>query len=183
MPSMLPMPSCPTCLPPRMRRWAASAPALACLLLAACVGPWTTPLQPGDTMATVQQRFGTPSTEHALADGVRRLEYTAGPYGKWVLMVDVDAGGRVLRAENVRDESHFNRVQPGITREQLRQQLGAPSWEWRVRYHDQTVWSYRFQSPFCLVFHVGITPAGVVEDTSYGPDPACEDPPSRRGRR
>jgi ribulose-5-phosphate 4-epimerase/fuculose-1-phosphate aldolase len=73
-----------------------------------------------------------------------------------------------------RDEAHFNRIQPGITRDELRRQLGEPSRVWQVRYHDQTVWSYRFDGRFCLVFHVGITPQGVVEDTSYGPDAGCE---------
>jgi hypothetical protein len=45
-----------------------------------------------------------------------------------------------------------------------------------VRYRDQTVWSYRFENIFCQAFHVGISPAGVVEDTSFGPDPRCERP-------
>ena len=168
----------------RMPQVATYATLLVSLVLSACAGPWGTTITPGEPTTSVVQRLGPPTAVHLLPDGGRRLEYWGGTYGLQTLMVETDAQGRVLGAENVRDEAHFNRIQPGITREQLRQQLGAPSWVWRVRYHDQTVWSYRFYGPFCLVFHVGITPQGVVEDTSYGPDPACEEPfLFRRGDR
>ena len=57
---------------------------------------------------------------------------------------------------------------------QLRELLGPPSWTWQVQFHDQTVWSYRYDNPFCQVFHVGLTPAGIVEDSAHGLDPACD---------
>jgi hypothetical protein len=161
-------------LPPRRgaRRICCSVALAAAVLLGGCAG---VAIRPGDTTADVLQRRGAPSAEHALPDGARRLEYNGGAYGTTTLMVDTDAHGRVLRAENVRVEAHFNRIQAGITRDVLRRDLGAPSMVWGIRYRNQTVWSYRFEGPFCLIFHVGISPQGVVEDTSYGPDPICED--------
>lgn len=169
--------------PPWARAIAARATLLAGLGLGACASPWTTPIRPGDAAADLRQRIGAPTAEHVLPDGGRRLEYGTGSFGLQTLMVDVDAQGIVRGAENVRDEAHFNRIQPGITGEQVRQQIGTPSKVWRVRYHDQTVWSYRFWGPFCLIFHVGLTPQGIVEDTSYGPDPACDGPRDRPGVR
>jgi hypothetical protein len=141
-------------------------------LLTACAG---TTIVNGESVTAVRQRLGTPSAEHAQPDGGSRLEYGGGSFGTRTLMVDIDAQGRVLGAENVRDEAHFNRVQAGISLAELRRQLGEPSRVWGVRYRNQTVWSYRFESPFCQIFNVGITPQGIVEDTSYGPDPLCED--------
>jgi hypothetical protein len=91
-------------------------------------------------------------------------------------MLDIDADGRVVRWEQVLTEANFFTIQPGITSDELRRKIGRPSWVWGVRYRDQTVWSYRFENPFCQAFHVGISPAGVVEDTSFGPDPRCERP-------
>jgi hypothetical protein len=144
------------------------------VLLAASAGCGTTTILPGDTAADVQQRLGAPTAEHLLPDGVRRLEYSGTLQGKQTLMVDFDAQGRFLRAENVRDEVHFNSIRAGITVDELRAQIGRPSYVWGVRYRNQTVWSYRYRTPFCIVFHVGITPTGIVEDTSYGPDPMCQ---------
>jgi hypothetical protein len=158
----------------RRSRLNAATALAAGLVLAASAGCALPTFRPGDTAADVQQRLGAPTAEHRLPDGVRRLEYSGGVYGKQTLMVDFDAQGRFLRAENVRDEAHFNGISAGITVEELRAQIGAPSYVWGVRYRNQTVWSYRFRSPFCIVFHVGISPAGIVEDTSYGPDPMCE---------
>ena len=54
--------------------------------------------------------------------------------------------------------------------------IGRPSNVGYVGWHKtQTVWSYRYASPFCQWFQVGLSEAGVVEDTGYGPDPICDD--------
>lgn len=150
-----------------------AAPLLGAVCLVACAGPGS--LKVGDPEELVRQRLGRPSGEHVLTSGERRLEYAAGAYGKQTYMVDVDAQGRLVRWENVLDEAHFNRIHAGMTREQLREQLGPPSRVWGVRYHDQTIWSYRYEVLFCQMFNVGITPQGTVEDTSFGPDPLCDD--------
>ena len=73
------------------------------------------------------------------------------------------------------DEAHFARVGAGMAREQVREQLGEPANVWGMCCRNQAVWSYRFVGPsFCLLCHVGITPDGIVEDTSDGPDLRCE---------
>jgi len=121
-------------------------------------------------------RLGSPTGEFPTQAGGRRLEFARGPFGKQTHMLDVDASGRVVRFEQVLDERHFAAIEPGITTGELRFRIGRPGRVWAVRYHDQTVWSYRYENTFCQLFHVGITPAGFVEDTSFGPDPRCERP-------
>ncbi len=147
---------------------------LPALLLAGCAGWLTPPARPGDTLDEVRARMGRPSEEFPSPDGSRRLEYTTAPMGRITWMLDFDATGRLQRWENVLDPAHFARIEPGITRDELRRRLGTPAKVWKVRYHDQTVWSWRYEAERCMLFHVGITPQGLVEDTSYGPDEACE---------
>jgi hypothetical protein len=142
--------------------------------LAACATGLPNHLQPGARVDDVLRQLGPSNAEHRLPDGGRKLEFASGPFGKTTYMVRFDAQGRMLAWENVLDEAHFNQISAGMTQQQLLQALGRPSKVWAVRYHAQTVWSYRFEGRSCELFHVGITPQGVVEDTSYGPDPLCE---------
>ncbi|MEF7616826.1 hypothetical protein V4F39_23130 [Aquincola sp. MAHUQ-54] len=155
--------------------------AAAAALLAACAtgyGPGG--LRPGDDMQAALQQMGQPTGEYVLVDGGRRLEFARGPYGKHTYMLDFDPQEKLVKAEQVLTEAVFATIQPGMTAAQLRETLGRPARVWGVRYHNQTVWSYRYETPFCQLFHVGITPAGLVEDTSFGPDPLC-DVDERRG--
>ena len=134
-------------------------------------------IDPGGDLLRIEaavQQMGQPTGEFPQPGGGRRLEYARGPYGKHTYMLDFDAQGRLIGSQQVLTETRFATVQAGMTVDQLRQTLGRPARIWGVRYHDQTVWSYRYDTPFCQLFHVGITPAGVVEDTSFGPDPACD---------
>ncbi|MEO5770867.1 MAG: hypothetical protein ABIQ29_02235 [Burkholderiaceae bacterium] len=129
-------------------------------------------LRPGASLDETRQRLGPPTVEHGNSDGGRRLLY---PAGLQTYALEFDPQGRLQRSENVLDEAHFARITPGTSREEVRRQLGAPSRVWAVRYRNQTVWSYSFDDLFCRQFHVGLTPDGSVDDTSYGPDPRCEE--------
>jgi hypothetical protein len=157
--------------------WLRSVPSVtAALLMAGCATLGGTPPQPGEDAAAALARLPAPTGEFANTDGSRRVEFARGPFGRQTHMLDIDADGRVVRWEQVLTEAHFATIQPGISSDELRRKIGRPSWVWGVRYRDQTVWSYRFENIFCQAFHVGISPAGVVEDTSFGPDPRCERP-------
>ena len=68
---------------------------------------------------------------------------------------------------------------PGIrtlkAREQVLQSLGHPSESRPLSWQRRTLWSYRYDAPFCTWFQVGLDERGRVVDTGYGPDPLCED--------
>ncbi len=150
----------------RLAPWAAAA---ATLVFSGCA---LRALEPGASIASTRERLGQPVVEHGTPDGGRRLLY---PMGLQTYALEFDARGSLLRSENVLDEAHFARITPGQSREEVRRQLGLPSRVWGVRYRNQTVWSYSFDDLFCRQFHVGLTPEGAVDDTSFGPDPRCEE--------
>lgn len=152
------------------------AGALAALLVfGGCATPMAERFPPGSPASAVTAQFGPPSAEHPLPGGAHRLEYTGGQYGKQTWMFDVDAGGRLVGAEQVRSEARFNAIRAGMSAAEVRAAIGPPSTVWRLPRQQQDVWSYRYDSPFCQWFMVGIGTRGTVEDTSYGPDPICDD--------
>lgn len=132
------------------------------------------PLETGDDADAVRRKLGPSGAAYALPDGGSRWAYPTSPFGRHTTMVTLDAGGRVLRWEEALTEANFNALAAGLTKQQVLERLGPPARVWAVRYHDQTVWTYRYDNTQCQVFHVGLTPQGVVEDTSYGPDPLCD---------
>jgi len=135
-----------------------------------------TRLVPGASADEIRQWLGEPSGRYPLAGGAQRLEYARGPFGKQTWMLDVDAEGRLTSATQVLTEKQFNAIRAGATADEVLRAIGRPSNVGYVGWHKtQTVWSYRYASPFCQWFQVGLSEAGVVEDTGYGPDPICDD--------
>lgn len=132
-------------------------------------------LAPGAGPDAIRQQLGEPTGRYALADGAQRLEYARGPYGRETWMLDVDAQGRLVKASQVLVESNFATIKAGMTRDEVLQRIGRPSKLGYVGWQKQTVWNYRYASPFCQWFQVGLSQAGIVEDTGYGPDPVCDD--------
>jgi hypothetical protein len=148
----------------------------AAALCAGCVNMSNpTRLPPGASAEEIRQLLGEPTGRFVMDGGAQRLEYARGPYGKETWMLDVEADGRLRAATQVLTEKQFNAIKPGATRDEVLRAIGRPSATSFVGWQKQTVWSYRYHSPFCQWFQVGLSQAGVVEDTGYGPDPVCDD--------
>jgi hypothetical protein len=146
---------------------------LAAALLAACSSYGTGSLRGGETAAQVVADMGEPTGRYPLPGGGQRLEFARGPFGKHAFMVDLDAAGRVQHWEQVLREDLFNQVVPGMTSDELRFRFGRPSDVMGI-WRGGTVWSWRYESPFCQWFRVTVEPDGRVRDAGYGPDPVCE---------
>ena len=151
----------------------AIAPGLAALLLAACAGYGPGHTHVGEPAAEVLAELGQPTGQYPRPEGGERLEFARGPYGKHTFMVDVDTSGKVQHWEQVLREDVFYGIQPGMRAEELRYRLGRPA---RVNgiWRGATVWSWRYETPFCQWFQVTVEPSGVVRDAGFGPDPLCE---------
>ena len=150
---------------------------LAAGALAACAtsyGPKSLP--PGTTVEAAKTAMGPPTGEYKLPDGGRRVEYARGPMGKHTYMLDFDAQGRLVKWDQVLTEYNFNEIRSGMTANEVWMRIGHTENKRGIGWQKQIVWSYRYDSPFCVWFQIGmdLTESTVI-DTAYGPDPACEN--------
>jgi outer membrane protein assembly factor BamE (lipoprotein component of BamABCDE complex) len=131
---------------------------------------------PGEARADVVRGMGPPTATYTLADGRERLEYSRMPFGRRTFMIDLDGAGRVVRWEQVLDETHFQKIVPGMQRADVLRLIGPPSTT--GQYHlprPGITWFYRYESiPKCQWFEVAFDAAsGVVLEGDFPPDPAC----------
>jgi hypothetical protein len=155
-------------------RCAAFTAAAAMCFLTACASVTPGRLSAGTPLSDVIRGLGPASFEYALPNAAKRLEYAGGTYGKHTWMIDFNAAGELTRSEQVHTEGRFNQVLTGMTRDEVLLRLGHPSEQSLIAFQKQTVWSYRFEGPFCVWFQVGLGADGRVVDTGYLPDPLCE---------
>lgn len=146
----------------------------ACGILFGCAGYSPASLPVGTSLADARAKLGAPSGEYALAGGGKRLEFIRGPAGLHTFMVDFDAAGALVGWTQVLYEENFATIKEGMSRDEVLLRLGHPAHEYGVWSGMKTIWAYRFDSPQCLWFQVGISPQGQVATTQYGPDPRCE---------
>jgi hypothetical protein len=146
-------------------------------LVTGCAGPGLTALPAGADEAAVRQAWGQPTGRYALPGGGSRLEYATGPYGRQTWMVDLDASGLSTGPpRDVLERRSLEAAQaevPGMTRDELLRRLGRPGDVRSGGWQGGQVWSWRFESPFCLWFQTSIGDDGRVRDGAFGPDPLC----------
>lgn len=135
--------------------------ALLSTVLAACATPASFT---GRTEAELATRMGPPSAEYRNSDGSRTLAYSTGPFGTETYIAQVAPTGQVVSVQNARNDDTFQRIVPGMTREQVLRMIGPPgetmafartgqdSWE----YHFIDTWGYR------AFFYVNFDASGVV---------------------
>jgi hypothetical protein len=158
----------------KLRRLVARVALVAAASMVGCTAYSPGSLPERSSIADARARLGTPSGEYALAGGAKRLEYARGPFGLHTYMLDFDAAGTLRSWYQVLYEENFATIRPGMTSEQVLVAIGHPGHRFGVWSGQQTMWAYRFDSPACVWFLVGVDPAGQVASTQYGPDPRCE---------
>ncbi|UXH78725.1 hypothetical protein [Roseateles amylovorans] len=117
-------------------------------------------LRPGQSSGEeVMRYYGAPSRIWPEADGGRTLEYATQPFGQTCYMVRLDAQDRLVSAIDALDAAHRERVQPGMTPEQVTHLLGQERsrvffrlsgedvWDWNIR-PDMTGYLLRFNVHF-----------------------------------
>jgi outer membrane protein assembly factor BamE (lipoprotein component of BamABCDE complex) len=154
------------------RGWAGALAVVALLGLTACATPDQLPI--GTTRAQVVERYGAPLAVHKLPDGAERLEYQIGPFQQYAQMVDVDVGGRVLRASQVRTAENFARIRIGVdTPATVVREFGTPWHTERYALSKLTAYLYPYKESnvFNLMMAVHFDDAGIVQRVESGPDP------------
>lgn len=146
------------------------------LVLAACTAYSPRGLAPGASRAQVVERMGPPTGRYATASGGQRLEFARGPFGRHTYMLDFDAEDRLLRSEQVLTENNFYALQIGMTRDEVLRRVGHPSDVQYLPRQRHQLWSYRYETPFCIWFQVSLDTADKVAELGHNSDPACEGP-------
>ena len=71
-------------------------------------------------------------------------------------------------------ESDFAAIQPGMTREQVVDRFGPPTWTFGVWQEGLTIWNYRYSHSDCLIYQIAMRPDGTVRDVGQAADPGCD---------
>src|SRR5205814_7434183 len=116
---------------------------LALALLAAGCANFSA-ISPGDSALTVEARVGAPSTVWKNADGSELWEYPQGSYAVQTFMVAFDPDHAVREIHQVLNEAYFSRLQPGMSREDVRRLIGKPRATWYSPARDEDTWTWRY---------------------------------------
>lgn len=147
------------------------------LTLAGCALFEPPPLAMGQSEAEVTALLGAPTGRYGLPDGVTRLEFARGPFGRQTYMVDIGPDGRSRRFDQVLNTMHFAQFAeraPGMSVDELLRSLGRPGERQRLGWVGGELWSWRYPTNDCLWFQVSLGVDGKVIGGGYGIDPACD---------
>ncbi len=159
----------------RAALWGAAA------LLAGCTALAPGALPPGTSIEQARHGLFAPTGEYVLPSGGTRLEFARGGFGRQTDMLDFDASGRLVAAQQVLIEQNFASITPGMAGADVRLRLGRPAQVFAVPRQKLHVWNYRWFGGDCVWFQVSIGDAQQqVTDAGIGTDPACDGPKGAR---
>jgi hypothetical protein len=121
----------------------------------------------------VISRLGEPIPRPDSLEGVRRLDFPRGPYGKHTYIVYFGADGRAERFEQVLNETNFARIRPEMSTNEVRELIGVSRDTFLLGRDRGFVWNYRYITPLCQWFQIEFTKEGNVRSTGYGLPPEC----------
>lgn len=117
-------------------------------LLAGCDDQRIKELEEGlSTEIDVRQRFGEPEHIWLEADGSRTLEYNRQPAGRRNYMITIGTDGKMSALRQVLAPHNFEKVQPGMTQEQVRRLLGKPAKQMTYALKQETEWDWNWNDP------------------------------------
>jgi outer membrane protein assembly factor BamE (lipoprotein component of BamABCDE complex) len=155
-----------------LSKWlTAAATTLSAAVLPACDGLNLQELKPGiSTAAEVRARMGLPAAEYTNADGSITYEYNRQPNGTNCYMITIGSDQIMQRIEQVLTEANFARVQPGMSRKDIRRLLGTAGMVTPYPANHEEVWDWRVAGTIPTEeahFHVHFdTNSGLVTKTT-----------------
>jgi hypothetical protein len=144
----------------------------AALTLAACdraIKEMTTTLTPGQSTGfEVRDVYGAPAMEYKEADGGLVWEYPRGPGLPETLMIAIAPDNKLKSIVNVLTEPYFARVQPGMSRAEIRRLLGKPNESVVFDLKKEEVWTWRYPEAggVTMMFNAHLSLDGQVLYTS-----------------
>ncbi len=141
-------------------------------LLSGCASYGPTNRMIGSSKDDVISILGKPSTELQRPDG-QLLIYSKGPFGKETFFIYLNHDGVVQRWTQVLDEKNFERIVPGMTRDQVVEIIGESKDRFGLARGRGYVWNYRYVNPFCFWFQIEFAADDTVRSAGYGKPPEC----------
>ena len=102
-----------------------------------------------------------------------RLDFPRGPMGKHTYVVRFDDQGKATRFEQVLTEERFAKIVPGMSSEEVIEQIGISRSSFGLARDRGFVWSYRYENPFCQWFQVEFSIDSKVRSAGYSKAPEC----------
>lgn len=137
-------------------------------LLGGCASIDGLGLKPGiATEMDVRHLMGEPSQEWSEADGGKALAYPRGPIALQTFMVRLDKNARLVVIDQVLNDKHFNKIQPGFNETQVTRLIGPPYQIIPFKRKQEIAWDYRYQDDwgYSSVFSVIFDETGTVKTT------------------
>ncbi|MEF7613661.1 outer membrane protein assembly factor BamE [Aquincola sp. MAHUQ-54] len=123
--------------------WAAAAAAVG--VLVACDAKRIEKLEEGvATEADVRRQFGEPAAVFDESDGGRTFDYPRQPEGQVNYLITIGPDGKMSALRQVLTPRNFEKVQPGMTPDQVRRLLGRPAQQQTYALKRETVWDWRW---------------------------------------
>jgi hypothetical protein len=116
------------------------------LLVAGCAALGPPSFAPGTAMSDVESRMGKPGNVVKAPDGDTVWQYPNGPLGQTTYMVRFGPDQRTRSVYQALTLRQFAKVQPGVSRDEVRLVLGPPGETMRFGRMNEEVWSYRYQA-------------------------------------
>jgi outer membrane protein assembly factor BamE (lipoprotein component of BamABCDE complex) len=134
---------------------------LAAALLAACASPASFVGRPATAL---QGALGAKTGEFPNPDGSRTLAFSHGYYSGQAYLVRVDPSGIVREVRQALVEESFQRIEPGMTRDEVLRLIGPPVESTDFTRQREVSWEYRFQDAwgYRAFFYVNFDPRGIV---------------------
>lgn len=139
-----------------------------CLIaLSGCAGYGPTDSLLGKDRKAVIELLGAPTSERALNQG-SQLEYAKGPQGKHTFFVTLGPNGTVTSWDQVLHWKSFEKIKPGMSQDEVLALIGKSYLIVRLARNWGEVWSYRYETPFCVWFQIEFTAEGKVRSAGDG---------------
>ena len=125
------------------------------------------------TEVDVRKQFGDPVTVTVQPDGSRTMDYPRQPEGWTNYVIQIGPDGKVSSLRQLLNPDNFAKVQPGATRQQVRDRLGRPAKTTTYALKNEEVWDWRFKrnGQESKLFSVTFAADGKVVSTAIGDDP------------
>ena len=146
----------------RMARAGLAATLAVVTMLVGCDDQRIKELEEGlSTEVDVRAKFGEPAYIWQESDGSRTFEYNRQPMGARNYMITIGTDGKMSALRQVLAPHNFEKIQPGMTQEQVRRMLGMPAKAMPYELKQTVEWDWNWIDPPTRQMHFTVV---------FGPD-------------